>query len=102
MSIKNARTLGVRLDEKTTARVAAFEEKTHIEGVSLARASLLAALDYFDATGTLSLPLRITEVHPPQQEPTELTPLKPVIYTATARRIPKLDTSLNEEFKVRN
>jgi hypothetical protein len=60
MSIKNARILGVRLDEKTTARVAIFEQKTHIEAVSLARASLLAALDYFDATGSLSLPLQIT------------------------------------------
>jgi hypothetical protein len=99
MSIKNARTLGVRLDEKTTARVAAFEEKTHIEGVSLARASLLAALDYFDATGTLSLPLRITEANPSQKDPTPLPTRKPVIYETAGRRVQKLDTSLNEEFK---
>ena len=67
MSIKNARILGVRLDEKTTARIAVFEQKTHIEAVSLARASLLAALDYFEATGSLSLPLQIFPATPSQK-----------------------------------
>ena len=68
MSIKNARILGVRLDEKTTARIAVFEQKTHIEAVSLARASLLAALDYFDATGSLSLPLQISPATPTEEK----------------------------------
>ena len=68
MSIKNARILGVRLDEKTTARIAVFEQKTHIEAVSLARASLLAALDYFDATGSLSLPLQISPAAPTEEK----------------------------------
>jgi len=68
MSIKNARILGVRLDEKTTARIAVFEQKTHIEAVSLARASLLAALDYFDATVSLSLPLQISPATPTEEK----------------------------------
>lgn len=39
MSTKNARTLGIRLDEKTNARLEQFEQATLIEGVSLARAA---------------------------------------------------------------
>ncbi len=48
MSTKNARTLGIRLDEKTNARLEQFEQATLIEGVSLARAALIAALDSYE------------------------------------------------------
>lgn len=59
MSTKNARILGIRLDEKTNERLLKFEEATLIEGVSLARASLIAALDSFEANQSLTLPLKI-------------------------------------------
>ena len=68
MSTKNARILGIRLDEKDASRVAHFEKTTHIEGVSLARAALKAALHTFEQNGTLSLPLRIVE-DPNKPEP---------------------------------
>ena len=61
MSTKNHRTLGVRLDEHDNTRHAQYERETHDEGVSLARASLRAALDYFEANGSIILPLRITD-----------------------------------------
>ncbi|WP_395739330.1 hypothetical protein [Prosthecobacter sp.] len=57
MSTKNARTLGLRLDAADDARLAKFEEETHIEGVSLARASLKASLSAYEQRGALSLPL---------------------------------------------
>lgn len=66
MSTKNARTLGIRLDEKTNARLVKFEEATLIEGVSLARAALIAALDSFEANQSLTLPLKIVSA---TQEP---------------------------------
>lgn len=75
MSLKNARTIGIRLDEKTTKRVEHFESTTHIEAVSLARSALFAALDEFEAHGSLSLPLRIVSSQPPPlARPTVYTP----------------------------
>ena len=56
---KNARILGIRLDDHTTQRLTRFEKETLIEGVSLARAALCASLDSYEANGTLSLPLKI-------------------------------------------
>lgn len=69
MSLKNARTLGIRLDQNLDARLTSFENKTHIEGVSLCRAALKAALDEFESAGSLSLPLRIVSAKntPPQE-----------------------------------
>lgn len=61
MSTKNARILGIRLDSIDAERVKRFEDTTHIEGVSLARAALKAALARFEETGSLSLPLRVVE-----------------------------------------
>jgi hypothetical protein len=55
---KNARQLGLRLDERDAARLAAFE-RTGVEGVSLARAALQACLNFFEEHGYLSLPLEI-------------------------------------------
>lgn len=60
MSIKNARTLGIRLDQKDTDRLEKFEAQTTIDGVSLARAALKAALNYYEETGSISLPLYIS------------------------------------------
>jgi hypothetical protein len=77
MSTKNARTLGIRLDEHTNARLLRFEAATLIEGVSLARAALIAALDAYEADNSLTLPLRITDSRPPPLGPlpprTEIT-----------------------------
>lgn len=60
MSIKNARTLGIRLDQKDTDRLHKFEAETTIDGVSLARAALKAALAYYEEHGNISLPLYLT------------------------------------------
>lgn len=57
---KNARILGIRLDDHTNQRLTRFEKETLIEGVSLARAALIASLDTYEAMGTLTLPLKIT------------------------------------------
>jgi len=59
MSTKNARILGIRLDQKTNARLVRFENATLIEGVSLARAALIAALETYERHGSLTLPLKI-------------------------------------------
>jgi hypothetical protein len=59
MSTKNARILGIRLDQKTNARLVRFENTTLIEGVSLARAALIAALETYERHGSLTLPLKI-------------------------------------------
>lgn len=56
---KNARILGIRLDDHTNTRLTRFENDTLIEGVSLARAALCAALDSYEENSTLSLPLKI-------------------------------------------
>lgn len=60
MSLKNARTLGIRLDQTENERLHKFESETTIDGVSLARAALKAALNYYEQTGSISLPLYIT------------------------------------------
>lgn len=60
MSLKNARTLGIRLDQSETDRLQKFETETTMDGVSLARAALKAALTYYEETGSISLPLYIT------------------------------------------
>lgn len=65
MSIKNARILGVRLDAADTERIAKFETETCIEGVSLARAALRAALAYYETHGTLTLPLEVVSKSAP-------------------------------------
>lgn len=59
--MKNARTLGVRLDAQDAARLNRFETTTHVDGVTLARLALRAALDRFEAQGNLQLPLIVVE-----------------------------------------
>ena len=62
MSKKNARILGLRLDQEDTDRLERFEKETTLEGVSLARAALKAALTYYEEHGKISLPLNISPV----------------------------------------
>jgi hypothetical protein len=57
--MKNARNLGLRLDQATTDRLNAFETATKIEGVTLARAALEAALEAYHSTGRIAFPLRM-------------------------------------------
>jgi hypothetical protein len=57
--MKNARNLGLRLDQITADRLSSFENTTKIEGVTLARAALEAALDAFQSTGKISFPLTL-------------------------------------------
>jgi hypothetical protein len=73
MSTKNARILGIRLDQKTNARLVRFENTTLIEGVSLARAALIAALETYERHGSLTLPLKIISF---AQNENLFTPLK--------------------------
>jgi hypothetical protein len=62
MSKKNARILGLRLDQEDTDRLERFEKETTLEGVSLARAALKAALSYYEQNGEISLPLHISPI----------------------------------------
>ena len=59
MTTKNARQLGLRLDSEDDKRLTKFEQETHVEPVSLARAALKAALTAYEEQGSLSLPLRV-------------------------------------------
>jgi hypothetical protein len=80
MSTKNARTLGLRLDAIDDARLTRFEQATHIEGVSLARAALKAALDQFERKGSLTLPLQIIDA-PAAAPPPAASSTKPFAVT---------------------
>lgn len=92
MSTKNARILGIRLDATDAARVAKFEQDTHIEGVSLARAALKAALSYYEQHGSLALPLRLVEAvaEEPLSPPAEK---KVSAASATPEPAPELESS---------
>ncbi|HCN76041.1 MAG TPA: hypothetical protein DIT13_02455 [Verrucomicrobiales bacterium] len=59
MAKKDARILGIRLDEKDATRLQTIEDTLCITGVSLARAALKAALDHWETHGTITLPLEI-------------------------------------------
>lgn len=60
MSLKNARTLGLRLDHTENERLHKFETETNIDAVALTRAALKAALTYYEDTGSISFPLYIS------------------------------------------
>lgn len=62
MDLKNARTLGLRIDASHNEILARWEADTHMEGVGLARAALYAALQYYNTHGSISLPLQVTPV----------------------------------------
>lgn len=64
MSIKS-KVLGVRIDQATEKRLERFESVTKVEAVTLARAALDAALDYFDENGGIRFPLVIQPIPPP-------------------------------------
>ena len=51
--------IGLRVEDAEMARLKRFTSKTGIEAVTLARAALAAALDYFDKHGKITLPLQI-------------------------------------------
>jgi hypothetical protein len=70
--MKNARNLGLRLDQITADRLSSFEDATKIEGVTLARAALEAALDAFQSTGKISFPLTIQIASAAQEFPAYL------------------------------
>lgn len=61
-SKKNARILGIRLDQEDSDRLERFEKETTLEGVSLARAALKAALSYYEEHGKISLPLHMSPI----------------------------------------
>ena len=50
--------MGVRIDAETAARLARFERDAKVERLTLTRAALMAALDYFEQTGGISFPMR--------------------------------------------
>ena len=89
MSTKNARILGIRLDEKTDERLRRFEDATLIEGVSLARAALIASLDSYEANESLTLPLKIVSStqHQKSLSQTEVDLVKPPAWTPTTNRV---------------
>jgi hypothetical protein len=89
MSTKNARILGIRLDEKTDERLRRFEAATLIEGVSLARAALIASLDSYEANESLTLPLKIVSSTQHQKSPSQTGAdlVKPPAWTPPTSRV---------------
>lgn len=85
--MKNARNLGLRLDQQTTDRLTAFESATKIEGVTLARAALEAALEAYHRTGQIAFPLRM-ETAATDHERTDLALLAETTteYSATGKQ----------------
>lgn len=71
------RNLGIRLDAPLSARLEHFEERTGVGAATLGRNALIAALNYFEAYGSISFPLLIIEasatkrniVQMPEQRP---------------------------------
>lgn len=61
MSLKNARTLGLRIDAADNKILEQFEAETHIEAVSLLRAAFKAALKRYAQKGSLTVPLHIVD-----------------------------------------
>ena len=51
--------IGLRVDDAEMKRLKKCSTRTGIEPVTLARAALAAALDYFDQHGRITLPLEI-------------------------------------------
>ena len=58
---KKPRNLGVRLDPALTERLARIEQKTGVNGATIARNAIEAALNYFDKHGKLIFPLHIVD-----------------------------------------
>jgi hypothetical protein len=90
MSTKNARTLGIRLDETDATLLKRYEDETTMEGVGLARAALKAALRYYQAHGEITVPLQVVPTSkrtripeylqettlPPESQPEPPTPIQ--------------------------
>lgn len=56
---EKTKVLGVRLEAQIYSRLQRFEDETDIEKVALARAAIVACLNYFDEHGSLAFPLQI-------------------------------------------
>lgn len=59
---EKTKVLGVRLETSVYDRLQSFENATDVEKVTLARAAIIACLNYFDEHGSLAFPLQITPV----------------------------------------
>ena len=60
-TLKNARTLGLRIDAADNEILRRFESETHIDGVSLLRAALKSALKRYKEKGSLTVPLHVVD-----------------------------------------
>jgi len=56
---EKTKVLGVRLETSIYNRLQQFEDDTDVEKVTLARAAIIACLDYFEDNGSLAFPLKI-------------------------------------------
>jgi hypothetical protein len=74
-----SRNLGVRLDTQLAPRLAACEKNTGIEGVSLARNLIAAALDYYEENGSITFPIAVIPLQ-------ELRLLQQAASSQTARK----------------
>lgn len=54
-----SRNLGIRLDGPLSARLNHFENETGIEGTTLGRQLLDAALEYYERNGAITFPLAV-------------------------------------------
>lgn len=55
------RNLGVRLDPALTERLKRFEKRTGVNGATLGRNAIEAALNWFDRHGTIMFPLHVVD-----------------------------------------
>lgn len=55
------KTLSIRVDEKLSAELQAFEDKTGIERASLVRAAIKAVLDHFKEADSIVFPLEVID-----------------------------------------
>ena len=69
---KTARQLTLRLEKDMADRLAAFEKKTHVDGVTIGFNALEAALNYYEKHGHITFPFTLV----PAESLAEKTPGK--------------------------
>lgn len=63
------RIVGIRVEAAVFKRLEKMETETGMEKVSLARTALMAVLDHYEATGNLTLPLKVVSSQPRKSSP---------------------------------
>lgn len=68
-------TLSIRVDGQLVTRLANFESDSGVERATLIRASVVAALDHYESTGSITFPLMMTDIkHSPTSKKRAVKP----------------------------